>query len=656
MVANLQPYPKFKATYLSGTAVLPLVGGKLYTYAAGTTTPLATYTDQGAGTPNANPVVLDANGEADVWFADDTAYKLKLTDSTGTQLWLVDNIQAQAGLRVDLANSSDVTKGDALVAVKQPLSNAAARTQHQKNAEYLTVTDFTGVDATGVADSTTGFQNALTACTGKTLRVPAGTYKLTSQLTNDGTVNVVGDGALVTILSFQPTADGSCLKVTAGASQAVEVEIRGLQFYSPDTTYTKVALDLADISSCVIDDIYVNGAGTGAPSAPYWKGGTGSTGILTRGRETSNFSNLRVIAQRPLYISNNPNASSQILEDVDHWNFHNCYFHGDGSNYCITVQDGVGMSHCTFDGYQAWVAGKGGFYMNDNRGTGGGWLPSRNISFNNVRVEQQADATAWGIYCSTTSGAQQVVVSNTLIGRGSNGLSFNKIERLSLSNVTTAVAGTALSVTGATGDSVIELENCIWDSAGTFNLPNYVPSHLSAYRPGSYGGPSTATFIFTSTAPFANWTCLGKNGTEPACPADTTEDILATISVPANILGPMGCLRVRTLWQVSNNANVKTARVRLGGIGGTDYLNLPLTGIQGASSEVIIFNQNDVAHQVGSAVGGYSSTGGFGTTANVVTRSTVDTSAATTLVITGQKATAGDSLSLVAWVVEALAG
>jgi hypothetical protein len=55
----------------------PLAGGKLYSYAAGTSTPLATYTDQGGGTPNANPTILDSSGEASVWLGP-LAYKLDL--------------------------------------------------------------------------------------------------------------------------------------------------------------------------------------------------------------------------------------------------------------------------------------------------------------------------------------------------------------------------------------------------------------------------------------------------------------------------------------------------------------------------------------------------------------------------------------------------
>lgn len=70
----------------------PLAGGKLYSYIAGTSTPQATYTDQGGGTANANPVVLDANGEADVWLDPELSYKFVLKDSDDATQWTVDDV------------------------------------------------------------------------------------------------------------------------------------------------------------------------------------------------------------------------------------------------------------------------------------------------------------------------------------------------------------------------------------------------------------------------------------------------------------------------------------------------------------------------------------------------------------------------------------
>lgn len=70
----------------------PLAGGLLYTYAAGTSTPQATYTDATGSTPNANPVVLNARGEANVWMTAGQSYKFVLQDSLANVIWTVDQI------------------------------------------------------------------------------------------------------------------------------------------------------------------------------------------------------------------------------------------------------------------------------------------------------------------------------------------------------------------------------------------------------------------------------------------------------------------------------------------------------------------------------------------------------------------------------------
>jgi hypothetical protein len=74
---------------------LPLAGGFLYSYASGTTSPLATYTDSSGLTPMTNPIVLDANGETNFWLGQ-SAYKFVLTDSLGAVQWTVDPVQSLA--------------------------------------------------------------------------------------------------------------------------------------------------------------------------------------------------------------------------------------------------------------------------------------------------------------------------------------------------------------------------------------------------------------------------------------------------------------------------------------------------------------------------------------------------------------------------------
>lgn len=70
----------------------PLSGGKVYTYQAGTTTPQATYTDSTGVTANANPVILDADGEANIWFDISLSYKVVLADSNDVVQWTTDGI------------------------------------------------------------------------------------------------------------------------------------------------------------------------------------------------------------------------------------------------------------------------------------------------------------------------------------------------------------------------------------------------------------------------------------------------------------------------------------------------------------------------------------------------------------------------------------
>ncbi len=91
--AQLFNYPKFKAFTTAG---VPLTGGKLHTYKAGTDTPKTTWKDNGKVTAHANPIVLDSNGEETIFF--DGIYKIKLTNSSGSiTYWTLDNMGGISG-------------------------------------------------------------------------------------------------------------------------------------------------------------------------------------------------------------------------------------------------------------------------------------------------------------------------------------------------------------------------------------------------------------------------------------------------------------------------------------------------------------------------------------------------------------------------------
>ncbi|MFZ2287606.1 MAG: hypothetical protein WAV93_11525 [Bacteroidales bacterium] len=85
----LIPSPKMQFFTANG---IPLVGGKLYTYESGTTTPKSTYVDQLGSAANPNPVIMDSRGEANVWLADTTLYTMVLRDSLDNLIWTVDGV------------------------------------------------------------------------------------------------------------------------------------------------------------------------------------------------------------------------------------------------------------------------------------------------------------------------------------------------------------------------------------------------------------------------------------------------------------------------------------------------------------------------------------------------------------------------------------
>lgn len=89
MSVSLAPFLKQRFFDANGN---PLAGGKVHTYQAGTTTNQATYTDSTGGTPNANPVILDANGEAPIWLDVSLSYKFVVKNSSDVEQFTTDGV------------------------------------------------------------------------------------------------------------------------------------------------------------------------------------------------------------------------------------------------------------------------------------------------------------------------------------------------------------------------------------------------------------------------------------------------------------------------------------------------------------------------------------------------------------------------------------
>lgn len=113
MAATILMFPVFRAFDANG---LPLAGGKVYSYIAGTSTLLATVGADGV-TPNANPTILDANGEAAIRLSQ-KAYKINLTSALDVQQpgFPVDNIEVGAAWPIATATIPSVAGASLLTA------------------------------------------------------------------------------------------------------------------------------------------------------------------------------------------------------------------------------------------------------------------------------------------------------------------------------------------------------------------------------------------------------------------------------------------------------------------------------------------------------------------------------------------------------------
>ena len=137
---SLSPTPKLQFFDLNGA---PLSGGLLYTYEAGSTTPLATYTDSTGLIANTNPIVLDSRGEANVWLSG-ANYKIALYTSAGALIWTVDNISINASQVVyDPAGTGAVQ-----TTVQAKLRQFVTRSDYDSQANYEVARDgYFGTDS-----------------------------------------------------------------------------------------------------------------------------------------------------------------------------------------------------------------------------------------------------------------------------------------------------------------------------------------------------------------------------------------------------------------------------------------------------------------------------------------------------------------------------
>jgi len=307
MAVNLSPVGGVAAQFFDNSGNV-LTGGKLYTYAAGTTTPAVTYTTSLGGTPHSNPIVLDAAGRVpnsgEIWLTDGISYKFILKDSNDVQIATWDNI---IGINSNIINYSLQT--ETATATQSQTIFTLATIQYQPATNSLSVfvngsrqiitdnyietssTVVTFVDGLNVGDvvefitATSATGNATTAANVSYNEGQSGAITYTVQAKLQQSVSIkdfgaIGDGVTDDTAAIQAALNASeYVYVPDGVYKITTIQLKHIRSFlfgsgqlsqiytTPDETYAAFPLAMITVSSTVkevhLDGLYIEAIGYG---------------------------------------------------------------------------------------------------------------------------------------------------------------------------------------------------------------------------------------------------------------------------------------------------------------------------------------------------------------------------------------------------------
>jgi hypothetical protein len=294
MAVNLSPVGGVAAQFFDNAGNV-LTGGKLFTYAAGTTTPQTAYTTSAGNVAWSNPIILDAagrvSGSGEIWLTDGTQYKFILRDSNDVLIATYDNVVGINSNFVNFTNEQEIQTATA----GQTVFNLTT-------VQYSPGTNSLSVFVDGVNQYGPGAQYAYLETDSDTvtfvngLHVGALVKFTTSQLNSSGAVDAEQ-------VSYTPPFSGS-VSTNVEAKLAQTVSFKDFGAVGDGVTDDKAAVLAALQSGYIVDGSGLTYAinGTCAPSSFV---GLQNANFIQIGNNTAtNFQTLRLVGLSNFFIDN----------------------------------------------------------------------------------------------------------------------------------------------------------------------------------------------------------------------------------------------------------------------------------------------------------------------------------------------------------------
>ncbi len=440
-------------------------GGSILTYAAGTLTPLATYTTAAGDVANPTTITIPASGYVPVWGGAGLSYRFIVKDATGVTVYDQDNItdassSAEAGidaLTADLASVASVSVGAGMIGYSG--GAYAAGTIGAAVKRFDPSLPPWNADKTGAVDASTAIQACADAAgTGGLLVFSPGTYRINS------TIKLRYDYqswmCYGVLFDFRPTSASTAVEIkSASAGQSIWGAVfAGARITSPDSLYVKTAVDVVDARIMSMRDITVTGSVVHSGSNFFSDSTSSSIGIRIRGREIIDVSHIYVAADLPIRIDGSPNTS---IVGVDHCQFTQLVLLAH-QNPGILISSGTILTQSGFKGLSVNLAREGIKWI-DSTGT----TASNGMFIHDMRAEQP-ESTSYAVIDirHTSTVLQGLAVRGGFCNQV--GPYLRGVENVSFDDWYHGTTDKALDVDATV--SGIDVDNCFWQAGSTASI------------------------------------------------------------------------------------------------------------------------------------------------------------------------------------------